>query len=211
MKVSLAFLISEFTNPSGEIVFRVSGWLDGKRVRKNFPTRAEAQDEVHALEIKGLQGKTGIRATATRLTEDQLHEAESLYQSVAGLSHPLAFYVDFALANYREPSRQKALAAAVTEYVAAKEREHQQGHLSISQLTSIRRGLNRLDLHFAGLTVGELTVPRLTEYFNLGNPPATVRARQARRGRDQHRRNGLEGRRATQSGDSSEPRCLAPA
>ena len=28
-----AFVISEFTNPSGEIVFRVTGWLDalGKR------------------------------------------------------------------------------------------------------------------------------------------------------------------------------------
>jgi hypothetical protein len=33
------FVISEFTNPSGEIVLRVSGWLDGKSVRKNFPTR----------------------------------------------------------------------------------------------------------------------------------------------------------------------------
>jgi hypothetical protein len=29
------FVISEFTNPSGEIVFRVSGWPDGKRVRRN--------------------------------------------------------------------------------------------------------------------------------------------------------------------------------
>ncbi|MCS6242456.1 MAG: hypothetical protein H2172_01145 [Opitutus sp.] len=31
------FVISEFTNPSGEIVFRLTGWLDGKRIRKNFP------------------------------------------------------------------------------------------------------------------------------------------------------------------------------
>jgi hypothetical protein len=36
------FVISEFTNPSGEIVFRLTGWLDGKRIRKNFPSRAEA-------------------------------------------------------------------------------------------------------------------------------------------------------------------------
>ncbi|HZL45195.1 MAG TPA: hypothetical protein VFC28_03135, partial [Opitutaceae bacterium] len=42
MKQDSVFVISEFTNPSGEVVFRVSGWLDGKRVRKNFSTRAEA-------------------------------------------------------------------------------------------------------------------------------------------------------------------------
>ena len=35
------FVISEFTNPSGEIVFRLTGWLDGKRIRKNFKTREE--------------------------------------------------------------------------------------------------------------------------------------------------------------------------
>jgi hypothetical protein len=40
-----SFVISEFTNPSGKIVFRVSGWLDGNRVRKNFETRAEAEAE----------------------------------------------------------------------------------------------------------------------------------------------------------------------
>ena len=39
------FVISEFTNPSGEIVFRLTGWLDGKRIRKNFKTRVEAGTE----------------------------------------------------------------------------------------------------------------------------------------------------------------------
>jgi len=34
------FVISKFTNPSGEIVFRLTGWLDGKRIRKNLVTRA---------------------------------------------------------------------------------------------------------------------------------------------------------------------------
>jgi hypothetical protein len=42
MNQATPFVISEFTNPSGEIGFRVFGQLDGKRVRKNFPTRTEA-------------------------------------------------------------------------------------------------------------------------------------------------------------------------
>ncbi len=74
------FVISEFTNPSGEIVFRLTGWLDGKRIRKNFPTRAEAGAERQAMEIQQLQTETGIRATATRLSDEQLHEAEAAFQ-----------------------------------------------------------------------------------------------------------------------------------
>jgi len=68
MSQASQFIISEFTNPSGEIVFRVTGWLDGTRIRKNFPIRAEASAERQALEIQRLQAETGIRTTATRLT-----------------------------------------------------------------------------------------------------------------------------------------------
>ena len=54
MNHAASFIISDFTNPSGDIVFRVSGWLDGKRIRKNFVTHAEAKVEVDALEIRRL-------------------------------------------------------------------------------------------------------------------------------------------------------------
>lgn len=95
------FVIKEFTNPSGEVVFRVSGWLDGKRIRQNFPTYAEAKAEMDSLEIKRVQGETGVRPTVTRLTEDELHEAEAVIHRLAGKPRSLSFYVDFALTNYR--------------------------------------------------------------------------------------------------------------
>lgn len=66
-QVASAFSITQFTNPSGEIVFRVAGWLDGKRVRKNVRTHAEAVAERQTLEIHRLQSDTGIRNVATRL------------------------------------------------------------------------------------------------------------------------------------------------
>ncbi|MCX6936758.1 MAG: hypothetical protein NTU80_02490 [Verrucomicrobia bacterium] len=34
MAQAYQFVIAEFTNPSGEIVFRVTGWLDDKRIGK---------------------------------------------------------------------------------------------------------------------------------------------------------------------------------
>jgi integrase len=159
------FQIAEFTNPSGDVVYRISGWLDGKRVRKNFPTRAEAEAERQTLEIQRLQRETGIRAAATRLTDDQLHEAETVFRRLAGLPHSLAFYVDFALAKYREPVSQKPLTEAVAEYVAMKEHEREQDMISEPYLVRMKRDLKRLQKHFPGATVAELTGARLIGYF----------------------------------------------
>jgi integrase len=170
MKQTNSFVISEFTNPSGEIVFRVSGWLDGKRIRKNCPSRAEAKAEADALEIQRLQGETGIRPAITRLTEDQLHEAEAVFRRLAGHLRPLSFYVDFALANYREPAQQKSLADAITEYKAAKEHEFMQGHISRPQKANIKFDLKRLEDHFPGKSVAELTVPAIVEFLEIGRP-----------------------------------------
>ena len=165
MNQATAFVISKFTNPSGEIVFRVSGWLDGKRIRKNFQTRAEAEAQGQVLEIQRLQKDTGIRATATRLTEDQLHEAELVFRRLTGRSNSLSFYIEFALANYREPLTQKLLTEAVTEYVATKQHEHEQDLLSEPHLTRVKRDLRRLIRHFPGATVADLTGTRLAGYF----------------------------------------------
>ncbi|HUR56308.1 MAG TPA: hypothetical protein VM029_01270, partial [Opitutaceae bacterium] len=68
MKKKSPFVISEFTNPSGEIVFQLYGRIDGQRVRKNFPTRAEAEVERQIQEVYWLQRDTGTRAAITRLT-----------------------------------------------------------------------------------------------------------------------------------------------
>jgi hypothetical protein len=69
-----SFAISQFTNPCGEVVFRISGWLDGKRIRKNFSTRAEAEAERQAYEISSLQA--GVHIAATRLKEKRRMKAQ---------------------------------------------------------------------------------------------------------------------------------------
>jgi len=170
MKQPTAFVISEFANPSGDIVFRVSGQLDGKRVRKNFPTRTEAEAERQVLEIQRLQGETGVRVAATRLDDAQLKEAEAVFARLAGHNQSLSFCVDFALTNYRAPEKQKRLADAVAEYVDAKEHEHDQDLLSISQFSRIGRDLKRLQRHFPDASVAELTVQNLVSYFEHGRP-----------------------------------------
>lgn len=83
MTKSSPFVVSDFTNPSGAIVYRVSGWRNGKRYRKNHETLIEAQRERNALEAERLALSGGPRAAMTRLTESQLHEAEAVSHSRA--------------------------------------------------------------------------------------------------------------------------------
>ena len=164
------FAVSRFENRNGVTSWRVDGRIHGLRIRKNFKTREEAAAEQAALELKSLQIASGQRAVATSLAEDQVREAEALFRRVAGRPLPLSFYVDFALANYREPEKQKRLADAIVEYVAAKRHEQEQDLLSISQFVRIVRDLKRLQRHFPDASVTDLTVPKLVSYLEHGRP-----------------------------------------
>ena len=170
MAQAAQFVISEFTNPSGDVVFRLSGWLDGKRIRKNFPSRAEAAAERQALDIQLIQSETGIRTAGTRLTDEQLHEAEAVFRRMAGKPRPLSFYVDYAFANYREPESQKSLSEAITDYKRAKAHECEQGQISDPQLARIGWDLKRLDEHFPKRSVAELTLSAIVAFLEQGRP-----------------------------------------
>ncbi len=179
-KSTQKFRIQNHTNPSGDIVFRVTGWLDGQRIRKNFHTRTEAEAERQILEIQAVQSETGIRTAATRLTDDQLHEAETLFRLVEGKPQPLAFYVKFALTNYREPERQKALGEALDSYLESKQQALDQDQLSIPQLGKIRWEMRRLLKYFPKDVVSDITPPRIVEYIESGSP--TLKTFNNRRG-----------------------------
>lgn len=132
MKQPSAFQITPFTNPFGDIVFRVTGWLDGERVRTNFKTRAEAKAEVQALEIRQIQNEASARTAITRLNDDELHEAETAYRWLKDKPKTLLFYLEFAFANYRAPENDMLLALGIDDYVAAKQRECDQGVITQS-------------------------------------------------------------------------------
>lgn len=169
MKSASSFVISEFTNPSGEVVFRVSGQLDGKRIRKNFDSRTEAQAERQTLELVRVQAESGVRPAATRLTDDQLKQAEAAFHRLEGRTRSLAFYLEYALANYRDPVRDVPVAEATAQYLALREADHKQGHLSHRQFTSFRCEFRAINVVFRGKAVSELTAARLTEFFKRGN------------------------------------------
>ncbi len=170
MNADTPFVVSQFTNPSGEIVFRVSGWLDGKRVRKNFSTRAEAKTECQILEVQRLQGATGVRTAITRLTDEQLQMAEAAFLRLTDAPQSLLAYLECGLVNYRAPEQQKPLADAVAEYFATKKTAHERTLLSCRQLRSIENELAALKGYFPKAQVSEFTPAKLVPYLERGNP-----------------------------------------
>jgi len=163
------FAVSQFENRNGITSWRVAGWLHGVRIRKNFKTKEEAAAEKAALELNALQAASGLRATATSLSNEQIREAEAVFRRLEGRTRSLGFYVDFALTNYRDPVRDVSLADATKEYVALREADFKQGNLSKRQFTSYRCELRALEIWFRRKTVAELTALALTEFFKRGN------------------------------------------
>ena len=159
------FAVSRFLNRNGVTSWRVAGGRHGVRIRKNFKTKEEAAAEKAALELKAMQATAGLRSATTFLAHDELREAEAAFRRIASKPHPLAFYLDFALANYWEPANQKLLTEAVAEYIAMKEHEWEQDMLSEPYLVRMKRDLKRLQKYFPEATVAELTGTRLIGYF----------------------------------------------
>jgi hypothetical protein len=96
--------VSRFLNPQRGDLLAGRRVAHGVRIRKNFPTKEpRLPPRKPALEMKAMQVTSGIRPRPRFSTDDQFHEAEAAFRRLAGKPHPLAFYLDFALANYREP------------------------------------------------------------------------------------------------------------
>ena len=112
-----SFAVSRYENRNGVISWRVAGWLHGVRIRKNFKAREEAAAEKAALEMKAEQATSGLHTVTTCLSTDQVRQAEAVFRSLEGRPGSLAFYVNYALTNYRDPVQDMPLARAIAAYL----------------------------------------------------------------------------------------------
>ena len=107
------------------MVFQVDGFINGKRIRKNFPTKKEALVEKEAREIEAVQAaSSNLRIVGTHLSDDELRQAESVFLRIRDDQRSLTRLVDFALANLKEPEKHKPLANALAEYLALRTADH---------------------------------------------------------------------------------------
>ena len=123
------FHVVEFTNPSGETAFRVTGYKsDGSRVRENFKTQEEAVGRRAELDIEAanIVTTTATRMKATRLTDEQMKDAE---RATAKLREKfpdksLLVCVEYFITSYREPVRQMTVAAAFDLFIADRKKQN---------------------------------------------------------------------------------------
>ncbi len=162
--------IARFENRNGVISWRVTGSINGVRVRRNFKSREEAAAEKAALEIKSAQATAGMRSALTFLPDERLREAEDAFRKLEGRTRSLLFYLDYAFTSYREPEHEKTVADAVTSYVAVKNLQHERTLLSLLQARNISNELKVFVRRFPTGTMAQFTPAILLAYLERGTP-----------------------------------------
>ena len=152
------YRIGPYTNPSGERVFRVSGrTASGEQVRRNFRTYAEAVGHKAELEIAALNVVQAVATKRTRLSDDQLAEAEAAIKKLEGTGHKLTDAVEFLLRNWKPSLVVKTVSTAATEFLA----EKKAGHLRSRTVQDYKTRVNRLVRACGERLVHEISVDEL--------------------------------------------------
>jgi integrase len=149
------FRIVQFSNPSGGIAYRVTGWtLDGERVRQNFKTHLEAVTRKQELETQTANLETAGQTVFTRLTPTEVNDAEGALSVLRVAGHDsLREAAEFFVRNWRDPLKRIATSEAVKSFMAEKTSANRRRR----HLDSLRQDLNRLVEKFGRKPVHELT------------------------------------------------------
>lgn len=162
------FKISKFTNPSGIVVWRLSGTLNGQRIRKNFKSRPKAVAERQQLEIKYLNDQSEGQAIWTTLTQEQNRDAIAAINQLkhSGSTKTLSFAVNYFLTHYKEAAETMKIESAIEEYVGEKSLEFERAIISRRQLRAVSMEMDKLQSFFAGRIVGEIQGDDLRKYLD---------------------------------------------
>ena len=165
------FKITRFRNPSGQFVHRVSGTLNGERIRKNFETRNEAVAFRQKLEIKRLNEASKGQTIWTTLSHEDNREAiaSTNLLKAAESKRSLTFAVKYFLEHYKEVAEEMSVSKAINEYVLEKQIELERGIITSRQLRAIKIEMQKLCDFFPERIVGELQTVEIKEFLDA--PP----------------------------------------
>lgn len=171
MAVKSQFKITQFTNPSGQKVWRVSGSLHGKQVRRNFKTRSEATAERDRLEIQRINGSNHGRHMWVKISHEEHDDAFTALSLLkkAESRKSLTDAVQFFLGNHQEPDLEISTQSAVEEYLGLREGDSLNGTITTRQLYSIRSELKRFSSLFREKPISFIAIPEIDEFLSAGN------------------------------------------
>lgn len=137
--------------PSGKVAWMLSGTdSGGNRVRQCFETEGEALARRDELMIADGNIDSAAKLHRTRLSAEQIAEAEIAFAMFDGKSflHALRWFKE----NYREPLRRITVAEAHAEFIA----EKTQQNCRPDTIANLKAKAKRLIECFGGWCVGEL-------------------------------------------------------
>lgn len=129
--------------------YRLTGWLNGRRIREQFTSSEQAGGRKNELEVEAANLSGLVRARATRLTEAQLSEAEAAFTNLGGRS--LSAAVNWFLTTYRPPQTAMALDVAIAKFKADRA-----AHVRPIVLRNYKHTLQSLSEKFPGAQVHKI-------------------------------------------------------
>lgn len=151
--------VTKFKNRGGSYSWRVTGTVNGERIRKNFASHAEALNEKQQYN-NVLSLDTQHRTAVTTLSDGQIAEAQDAFERL-GDDHSLRFAVDYFLANYRAPNCDYTVSGVLEDFYADKRADGVRER-SITQLKST---LTRFADYVAGRKLHEIELTHLQAYI----------------------------------------------
>ena len=187
------FTIREFKNASGNLSFRVSGHKsNGSRVRQNFATRPEAENAKADFESELHGQPTTAKVRRTRLSDDQLSEAEAAIRTVGerGLAEIVSKYlsiegrlkkrgvgideaVSFAESHFRKELISVTILNAQTEFIRSRAGKEAR---TVTFYENTLRHLLKPDPNRHLSTVGVADIERLLDRFKNTNSKRAYRS-----------------------------------
>lgn len=119
------YRIRPFENPSGEAVHRVTGRTpEGRLVRENYKDFREAVARKQELELEALNVQKSVSLKTTRLTDDELAQAEGAFKNLQGTGHTLDYAVTWFLTHWRPPSSSPTVESAAQRFLEEKQAQN---------------------------------------------------------------------------------------
>lgn len=127
--------LREFTNASGSKSWRVTGYMpDNTRIRQNFPSKVDALRALSDLELEAAGAAESRKSLSTRLSPEELADAEAAFQHLRGNS---TYTLSTVVAHYFNiKERVRAKECGIDEAITFFENRYRRESKSITVLNA---------------------------------------------------------------------------
>jgi len=142
--------------------YRISGMVNGRRVRLQFKDRNIASHELAKLQVAAMNGDT-MHAVMRRLPNNRIAEAESCFERLHQAGQALSFAVEWFLSNYRDSITTLPVSAVKDQWLADWEARGVEG----STLRDYRQAITRFAAAMGAKPLPEITADDVINFLRM--------------------------------------------